>query len=111
MLSWNCVKNLQSFNDFYLKIGITFDGSVIGHPVDKTDLSCKMYNSCMVTSFDGKGVILIGGFDYTNARVSDSMLEMHSLHGMNWKVLDTRLKHGRKGHDVLTTSSDKCQTK
>ena len=33
VLSWNYVKNLQSFNDFYLKIGITFDGSVIGHPV------------------------------------------------------------------------------
>ena len=75
------------------------------------DLPCKTYNSCMVTSFDGKGVILIGGHDSTNARDSDSLLEMHSLRGMNWKVLDTRLKQGRKGHIVLTTSSDKCQTK
>ena len=75
------------------------------------DLPCKMYDSCMVTSFDGKGVILIGGFDYTNASVSDLMFEMHSLRGMNWKVLDTRLKQGRKGHVVLLTSSDKCPFK
>ena len=75
------------------------------------DLSCKTYNSCMVTSFDGKGVILIGGHDSTNARDSDCMLEMHSLRGMNWKFLGTRLKQGRKGHIVLTTSSDKCQAK
>ena len=60
----------------------------------------------MVMSFDGKGVILVGGFDSTNARVSDCMLEMHSLHDMNWKLLDTRLKQGRKRHTVLTTSSD-----
>ena len=41
VLSWNYVKNLQSFNDFYLKIGITFDGSVIGHPVDSLHFFAK----------------------------------------------------------------------
>ena len=64
----------------------------------------------MVTSFDGKGAILIGGYDSTNARVSDLLLEMHSLCGMNWKVLDMRLKQGRKGHVVITTSNDEYQT-
>ena len=71
------------------------------------DLPCKIYDSCMVMSFDGKGVILVGGFDSTNDRVSDCMLELHSLCDMNWKLLDTRLKQGRKGHTVFTTSSDK----
>ena len=70
----------------------------------------KLKLSTMVTSPNGQGVILIGGYtvtepisnnDWAEKKPSDSVIELTAKPFMKWKSLEQKLKYPRYGHVTL----------
>ena len=57
-------------------------------------------NSAMVTSPDGLGVVLIGGYNYFDNHFSSALIELRDALS-NWVVLEQKVKHIRKHHVAL----------
>ena len=58
-----------------------------------------LYNSAMVESPDGRGVLLFGG-ETDDGYYEDRILELRA--GANsWNILDITLKNGRREHVVI----------
>ena len=55
-------------------------------------------NSAMVTSPDGLGVVLIGGYNYFDNHFSSALIELRD--GL-WVPLEQKVKHIRKHHVAL----------
>ena len=57
----------------------------------------------MVTSPDGRGVMIIGGYDDTNNKVSGKILELRAGGSgiIDWQEVDAELENGRYGHVVI----------
>ena len=60
-------------------------------------LPFKMYDSAMVTSPDGQGVLLVGGYNDDTNEVTNLILELNG-ETMEWNFLKQTLKWPRKGH-------------
>ena len=56
----------------------------------------------MVTSPDGRGVMIIGGYDDTNNKYSGKILELRAGGSgiIDWQEVD-ELENARKGHVVI----------
>ena len=54
----------------------------------------------MVPTPNGKGVVLIGGYNDSEFKYSDKLLELsgHCVERLSWIVLDQRLQYARKNH-------------
>ena len=57
----------------------------------------------MVTSPDGGGVMIIGGYDSTNSKRSGKILELRAGGSgiIDWQEIDVELENGRNGHVVI----------
>ena len=57
----------------------------------------------MVTSPDGGGVMVIGGYDRTIAKGTGKILELRASGSniVDWKKLDPKLENGRTNHVVI----------
>ena len=57
----------------------------------------------MVTSPDGGGVMIVGGYDYTNNVMSSKILELRAGGSgvVDWQEVDQELANGRSGHTVI----------
>ena len=65
-------------------------------------LPFALHGSAMVTSSNGKGVIMIGGgYD----RTENSLYELHGEY-MSWVLLKKRLQYGRTNHVALSVPDD-----
>jgi len=71
--------------------------------------------SAMITSPDGKGVLLFGGYDYKNSHESNEILELkgQSLETLKWidPQSPQKLLIGRFGHIAIPFSSSKVSLK
>ena len=59
----------------------------------------ELSSPTMVTSPSGQGVILIGGFNLSEGKHSDTMIELTA--SMKWKTLEQKLKYPRDRHVTL----------
>ena len=57
----------------------------------------------MVTSPDGGGVMIIGGYDYTNSKPIGKILELRAGGSgiIDWQEVDGELENGRNSHVVI----------
>ena len=57
----------------------------------------------MVTSPDGGGVMIIGGYDETNKKRSGKILELRAGGSgiIDWQEVDAELENARYGHVVI----------
>ena len=62
------------------------------------------YRPALITSPDGKGVILVGGFKRDQVASSNELLEFRQSTG--WTVLSQKLKYARQFPVVLPISND-----
>ena len=62
------------------------------------------FKPALITSPDGKGVILVGGLDARRGRSSNELLEFRQSTG--WKILGQKLKYARQFPVVLPISND-----
>ena len=67
-------------------------------------LPTKLKNTAMVTSPDGKGVVVIGGEKTGTSLSSNSYHEMTGsfLYFLGWKTWRMKLKFPRKSHFAIT---------
>ena len=52
----------------------------------------------MVTSPSGKGVVVIGGYNYNEGKPSNALLELKGISSKEWVPLKQTLQHARNGH-------------
>ena len=69
----------------------------------------KVHESAMITSSDGKGVILSGGYNQTKDPLETiiELRENESNHELEWIVRNQTMATPRRGH-VMFLVSDKC---
>ena len=59
----------------------------------------------MLTSPNGQGVIMIGGYNSNKPGVSYSFIELDAK-TMKWTILNTKLQYARKGHVAFYISDN-----
>ena len=59
-----------------------------------------LFGSAMVTSTNGRGVVLIGGYNASEYKYSTTILELNN-NTMKWVALNQTLKYARKWHVAL----------
>ena len=64
-------------------------------------LPFKLSGSAMVTSPSGKGVIIIGGYNHTEYKISNALLELKGISSKEWVPLKQTLQHRRYGHVAI----------
>ena len=62
------------------------------------------FKPALITSPDGKGVILVGGFNAKTRQSSNELLEFRQSTG--WTILSQKLKYARQFPVVLPISND-----
>ena len=62
----------------------------------------------MVTSPNGKGVILIGGYNDSQAKTSKTLIELigNSIKSLEWIILEQKLKYLRSYHIAFSIPDD-----
>ena len=88
------------------KISFSFDSFVIYSYLNSgPTLPYKLYGSAMVTSPNGKGVVLVGGYDATHMKYSSDLLELKQS-SEEWIVLEQQLQYPRFRHLAFSIPSD-----
>ena len=60
----------------------------------------------MVTSPSGKGVVVIGGYNYNESKRSNALLELKGISSKEWVPLRQTLQHARKDHVAIAIPDD-----
>ena len=60
----------------------------------------------MVTSPSGKGVVVIGGYNWSEQKFSNAFLELKGVSSKEWVVLKQTLQHPREGHVAIPIPDD-----
>ena len=68
-------------------------------------LPFKLYDSAMVTSPSGKGVVIIGGWNGNKNIHSNALLELKDI-SKEWVPLKQTLQHSRDGHVAIPIPND-----
>ena len=66
----------------------------------------ELWNSAMVTSPSGKGVVVIGGWNYNEGKTSNALLELKGISSKEWVPLKQTLKHAREQHVAISIPDD-----
>ena len=67
-------------------------------------LPFKLYDSAMVTSPSGKGVVVIGGFNVNED--TNALHELKSISSKEWVPLKQTLQHARDAHIAISIPDD-----
>ena len=72
--------------------------------------TCAFASPSMITTLDGKGVILVGCLDM-NTGIYDKIYELSNINDeLTWKILDIKLKYPRSGRPVVSFIPDEFVT-
>ena len=72
--------------------------------------TCAFASPSMITTLDGKGVILVGCLDM-NTGAYDKIYELSNINNeLTWKILDKKLKYPRSGRPVVSFIPDEFVT-
>ena len=65
------------------------------------------FRPALITSPDGNGAILVGGFNAKTGQSSNELLEFRQSTG--WTTLSQKLRYGRQFQIVVPISNDFCR--
>ena len=68
-------------------------------------LPFKLHESAMVPSPSGTGVVVIGGYNWTERKKSNALLELKGS-SMEWVPLKQTLQYAREGHVAIPIPDD-----